>query len=205
MLNSDFKQRYIVLDFETEDLNLVWTKPWQVSWVVTSLGEGVISEKDYFLKWPDLKMSESARKITNFDDAKYERLGVDPKVVLEELDKLIYDPSILIVGQNILNFDIYVHNVLRQLCGKSTDYSYIERVIDTKLLSKAKNSKVAFSGNRYAWQCKVESLPNAGKNSQLAMLKEHGIPFDESKLHDSLYDVTMTWEIYKKLIWMVEI
>ncbi len=150
-------------------------------------------------------MSAGAKQITNFDDAKYERLAVDPKKVLDELDEVLYDPSVLVIGQNILNFDIYVHNVLRQLCGKKTDYSYLSRVIDTKLLSKAKNSDIAFSGDRYLWQCKVESGARAGKNSQLAMLKEYGIPFDEKRLHDSLYDVQMTFEIFKKLIWMVEI
>jgi DNA polymerase III epsilon subunit-like protein len=111
------------------------------------------------------------------------------------------------VGQNILGFDIYVHNVLRQLCGKPTDYSYIPRVIDTKALSMAKNASVAYNGDsRILWQYRVMTITKGkGKNSQLSLLKSLDIPFDENKLHNSLYDVTMTWEIFKKLIWSIEV
>ena len=207
MLRFNNTQKYLTLDFETEDLNLVKTKPFQVSWIVSTLKDGVISEKDYYLKWPDLNMSPSACAITHFDDANYNKNAVDPKKVLDELDTLVYDPSIIIIGQNIFGFDIYVHNILRQLCGKATDYSYMRRVIDTMILSMAKNASIAYNGdNRLLWQYRVSTITKGkGKNSQLALLKSLDIPFDPDKLHNSLYDVTMTWEIFKKLIWSIEI
>jgi DNA polymerase III epsilon subunit-like protein len=152
-------------------------------------------------------MSEGAKKITNFSDEKYNRLAIDPAPILQLLDSQIYNPDVLIVGQNILGFDIYVHNGLRKKLGFKSDYSYLPRVLDTKCLSKAKNLEIACSGDRILWQMRMNSVNSkkAGKNSQGAMLKELGIPHDTTRLHDSLYDVQMTWKIYKKLINMVEI
>jgi hypothetical protein len=37
------------------------------------------------------------------------------------------------------------------------------------------------------------------------MLKEHDIPFDPKRLHESLYDVQMTFKLFNKLVWKVDI
>ena len=43
------------------------------------------------------------------------------------------------------------------------------------------------------------------KTSAQAMLNELNIDFEANKLHDAMYDVKMTNEIFKKLIWNVEV
>ena len=74
MLKDDKKQKYICFDFETCNLNLLSpdNKPWQLSYIITE-GYKTVKEKDCHIKWPDLKRSEEARKITRFDDEKYKR------------------------------------------------------------------------------------------------------------------------------------
>ena len=37
------------------------------------------------------------------------------------------------------------------------------------------------------------------------MLKEFEIDFDRDKLHDSMYDIQMNLEVFKKLLWKVDI
>ena len=37
------------------------------------------------------------------------------------------------------------------------------------------------------------------------MLKEFSVDFNADKLHDSMYDVEMNFELFKKIIWKVDI
>jgi DNA polymerase III epsilon subunit-like protein len=43
------------------------------------------------------------------------------------------------------------------------------------------------------------------KASQLALLKKYSIDFDEKKLHDALYDVEMTYKIFRKQLFEIEL
>ena len=38
-----------------------------------------------------------------------------------------------------------------------------------------------------------------------AMLREFDVDFDKDKLHDSMYDIQMNLEIFRKLLWKVDI
>jgi DNA polymerase III epsilon subunit-like protein len=61
-------------------------------------------------------------------------------------------------------------------------------------------------GNLTFWQCKLNNYVQRGlKTNQQALLKEFNIDFDPNRLHDAVYDVKMTLEIFHKLIWNVEI
>jgi hypothetical protein len=43
------------------------------------------------------------------------------------------------------------------------------------------------------------------KTNQAFMLKYYDIPHDPKRLHDSLYDVEMTFEIFKKQIFNIDL
>ena len=43
------------------------------------------------------------------------------------------------------------------------------------------------------------------KASQLALLKKYEIPFDEKRLHDAIYDCEMTYKIFKKQLFEIEL
>ena len=60
-----------------------------------------------------------------------------PNIVWEKFAHDLYDENNLIVGQNLLGFDVYMVNVWRKLMGMQSDHSYVRRIIDTKSLATA--------------------------------------------------------------------
>jgi DNA polymerase III alpha subunit (gram-positive type) len=199
-------QNYIVFDAETEGLNLVYSRPWQCSWVVCR-GNRIISSHDHFIAWDDLQVSPDAARVTGFDKSLYERRAEDAERVFELLFQHLYDPSFLIIGQNILGFDVYMINIWRKLIGLRSDYSFMDRVIDTKSLSTAIFKDILpDKSNFLSWQYKMLHIRERGlKTNQAFMLKHYDIPHDPKMLHNSLYDVEMTFEIFKKQIYNIEI
>ena len=209
LLRFNKKQKYIYFDFETCGLNLASkeNKPWQLAFIVSD-GTKIVSEKDYLIKWDTLDISDGAAKTTGFSRAKYNKLSVDPTMVLDEFEKYIYDDQYLIIGHNILGFDVYIHNIFRKLLGRDTDYSYINRCIDTLSLSKAKLKEIKFDKNQTLinWQYRLNSFRERGMKCSLkVMCKLYDIPFDESKLHDALYDIKINKLLFEKLLWQIDI
>ena len=206
LLRYKKNQKYIVFDTETEGLNLRYSRPWQLSFI-EAVGPKVVKSHDLFIDFEDLSPSEGAAKITNFSWNTYNKKKRDKLEVLNFFDKFLYDPNYLIVGHNVLGYDIYIHNVLRLACGKPSDYSYIDRGIDTNCLSKAYRSGMkTVDGSRILWQYKWLNFFKRGlKTNQAAMLKEFGIEFDKNRLHDGMYDVEKNFELFNKLIYNIEI
>ena len=97
--------------------------------------------------------------------------------------------------------------MLRLACGKQSDYSYMDRTLDTNCLAKAYRMNLKKpDGNLTFWQCKLNNYIKRGmKTNQKVLLKEFDIEFEEDKLHDAIYDVKMNLEIFHKLIWKVEV
>ncbi len=199
--------KYIVFDFETEGLNLRYSRPWQLGFVVVEAGK-ITKEYDLFLDIDNLNMSEGAIKTTGFNKKVYDSKKQDKSKVLDTFESYVYNPDYLLVGHNILNYDVYIHNNLRLDCGKKSDFSYVNRVIDTNCLAKAYKLgiKNADLNNLTSWQYKLVSYRKKNmKTNQKAMLIDFKIDFDEKMLHDEMYDVRMTNEMFKKLIWNVEV
>ena len=206
LLRYKKKQKYIVFDFETEGLNLRYSKPWQLGFIVTE-GSQVKLEYDFHIDFPDLDISEDAKRITYFSQLIHDRKKQKKEKVLDFFDKYLYNPDYLLIGHNVLGFDVYIHNVLRLACGKPSDYSYMDRMLDTNCLAKAYKMGLKHpDGNLTLWQCKLNNYIQKGmKTNQQALLREFDIEFEPDKLHDAVYDVKMTLEIFHKLIWNVEV
>jgi DNA polymerase III alpha subunit (gram-positive type) len=206
LLRYKKKQKYIVFDFETEGLNLRYSKPWQLGFIVTE-GSRVKLEYDFHIDFPDLDISEDAKRITHFSQSIHDQKKQKKEKVLDFFDKYLYNPDYLLIGHNVLGFDVYIHNVLRLACGKPSDYSYMDRILDTNCLAKAYKMGLKHpDGNLTLWQCKLNNYIQKGmKTNQQALLREFDIEFEPDKLHDAVYDVKMTLEIFHKLIWNVEV
>lgn len=202
-------QKYMVFDFETCNLNLSSpsNKPWQLAYQIYK-GRNLIESKDFYIKWDNLKLSEGAKRVTGFNQEKYNSISVNPKEVLSSFEKHLYDKDCISLGHNILGFDIYIHNIFRKLLGLTTDYSYTERCIDTFCLSKAINSSIEVSKSEDfpSWQFKLNSLRLKGVKLNLgACCKKYQIDFDPSKLHDALYDIKKNFEVFQKMIWEIDV
>lgn len=209
LLRFKTNQKYLFFDYETCHLNLTSkeNKPWQLAFLLTQ-GNEVLEKADYWLKWKDLKVSEGAARVTGWTKAKYDKKAGDPKEALEHFEKHLYDEDVIPVGHNILGFDVYIHNIHRKLLGKKTDYSYINRCLDTACIAKAikKEIKPSAKENRLAWQYRLTNLIERKLKVNLTQCcKDYDLKFDPKKLHDALYDIKMNAEVFNKMIWNIEV
>ena len=206
LLRFDKKQRYIVFDTETEGLNLITSRPWQVAWLVVE-GDKIVARDDMFIHWPNLNVSEGAAKVTGFTMKEYNKKCKAPNQVWEEFSKDLYDENNLIVGQNLLGFDVYMVNIWRKLMGKKPDYSFIPRIIDTKSLATAIAKQIPVDKNDFiGWQYRLLNHKERGlKTSQATLLKKYNIDHDPKRLHDALYDIEMNFKVFRKQLFDLEI
>tara|TARA_E500000318_G_scaffold109702_1_gene123293 strand:+ start:1685 stop:2317 length:633 start_codon:yes stop_codon:yes gene_type:complete len=207
LLRFKFDQKYVIFDTETEGLNLVSSKPWQLAWIEAT-GKKITKKQNRFLMWDDLKVSEEAAKVTGFNYESYAKQAEDPLFVYKEFIDLISQDDIIIVGQNLLGYDIYILGVIARKLGLDIDYSFVDRIFDTKAVATAlaKDSKTPDKDDFIAWQIKWLHYRERGlKTNQKYLLKHYDIKFNEKKLHDALYDIEKNFEIFLKQIWELEI
>ena len=206
LLRFNKKQRYVVFDTETEGLNLVTSRPWQVAWLLVE-GDTIIDKHDYYIHWPNLNVSEGAARVTGFYYKEYSKKSLPPNTVWEKFSKDLYDENNLIVGQNLLGFDVYMVNVWRKLMGLGGNYSYVKRIIDTKSLATAIAKQIPVEReNLIAWQYRLLNHRERGlKTSQATLLKKYNIDHDPKRLHDALYDIEMNFKVFRKQLFDLEI
>jgi DNA polymerase III alpha subunit (gram-positive type) len=206
LLRFNKKQRYFVFDTETEGLNLVTSKPWQVAWLVVE-GDKIISRNDKFIHWPTLNVSEGAAKVTGFSHKEYEKKAESPDQVWSEFSTELYNEDNLIIGQNLLGFDVYMVNVWRNLMGMQSDHSYVRRIIDTKSLATAIAKQIPVDKDNFLpWQYRLLNYKERGlRTSQATLLKKYDIPHDPKRLHDALYDIEMNFKVFRKQLFELEI
>ena len=158
--------------------------------------------------WDDLHVSEEAAKITGFDKKDYLSKAEDPSVVFKEFMDLISQDDVIVVGQNILGYDLYILGVIARNLNVKINYSFVERCFDTKAIATAiaKDSKNPDKEDFLAWQLRYLHYRERGlKTNQKFLLQYYDIDFDEKKLHDALYDIEKNFEIFQKQLWELEI
>jgi DNA polymerase III epsilon subunit-like protein len=196
---------YIVWDLETEGLNLLYTRPWQISWIVVENGK-IVKQNDRFPYWPDLKISAKAAQVTRFSWSNYQAKGEDPKKVFQDFEKDISNPKYKTVGHNILNYDVFIYNVLRRTLGCKTDWSMIDRSYDTLALFRSYRENIPYKKDRplVAWMYSMLDLRT--KNTSLRKAaEEFNIAYDPEKGHDGLYDCGVNHQVFQSLIRKVEV
>ena len=209
LLGFKKNQKYLFFDYETCHLNLTSkeNKPWQLAFLLKE-GEKTLEEADYWLHWDDIKVSDGAARVTGWTKSKYQKKAQSPIAPLEHFESLLYDEDVIPVGHNILGFDVYIHNIHRKLLRKESDYSYIDRCIDTACIAKAikKEIKISANENRLAWQYRLNNFIEKRLKVNLNQCcKDYNLKFDPTKLHDALYDIKMNAEVFQKMIWDIEI
>ena len=207
LLRFKFNQKYVIFDTETEGLNLVTSKPWQLAWIEAE-GKKITKKQNRFLMWEDLNVSEDAARVTGFNYKSYVKQAEDPAIVYKEFIDLINQDDVMIVGQNLLGYDIYILGVIARQLGLKIDYSFVNRIFDTKAIATAlaKGNKTPDKDDFASWQIKWLNYRERGlKSNQKYLLEYYDIDFDPKKLHDALYDIEKNFEIFLKQIWELEI
>ena len=207
LLRFKFDQKYVIFDTETEGLNLVTSKPWQLAWIETE-GKKIKKKQNRFLMWEDLNVSEDAARVTGFNYKSYAQKAEDPTIIYKDFIDLISQDDVIIVGQNLLGYDIYILGVIARQLGFNIDYSFVDRIFDTKAIATAlaKGNKNPDKEDFISWQLKWLNYRERGlKTNQKYLLEYYDIDFDAKKLHDALYDIEKNFEIFLKQIWELEI
>lgn len=207
LLRHNFKQKYCVFDFETSNLALVSEKPWQLGYI---LAEGKIVKKEIERKifWPNYDIKPEIATMNHFDRQTYESEARDPVGVLDEFESYLYNPEYLVVSMNGFGFDCYIHNNWRKALGRKTDYSWMNRHIDILATFRAimAGSKTPPKDDLLAWQYSwINHRDRKIKASLSSQLKHYNINFDESKKHEAGYDVEMTFEVFKRQLFELDI
>jgi hypothetical protein len=112
------------------------------------------------------------------------------------------------VGHNLLGFDVYIHNINRHLLNKDTDFSYVNRLVDTNCIAKGIKMGINLDkdDDLLSWQYRMVGIRQRGVKTNLKQLcVDYDIDFDPSKLHDALYDIEKNFEVFQKLIWAFEV
>ena len=203
LLRFKFDQKYVIFDTETEGLNLVTSKPWQLAWIETE-GKKIKKKQNRFLMWEDLNVSEDAARVTGFNYESYAQKAEDPTIIYKDFIDLISQDDVIIVGQNLLGYDIYILGVIARQLGFNIDYSFVDRIFDTKAIATAlaKGNKNPDKEDFISWQLKWLNYRERGlKTNQKYLLEYYDIDFDAKKLHDALYDIEKNFEIFLKQIW----
>lgn len=205
LLKQKLNQQFVVFDTETEGLSLTSSRPWQLSWIVCK-GENILEEHDEFVMYDDLNVSEEAARVTGFNKDLYLSKAKSPLEVWKKFAPYLYDENNILVGQNILGYDIYILNTMMRDIGMSNNWSFMNRMLDTRALATAIFKDIKPSGDRLSWQMKLMNVREKGlKTSQAFLLKHFGIDHDPSKLHNALYDINMNYKIFRKLIMQVDV
>lgn len=211
--------KFLVFDFETCGLNLgsADNKCWQASFLLADAKE-IKEEFDLFPFWPDIKVGADAARVTRFNFNDYKRKSCDPLEALDEFESYLYDPNVISIGQNSLGFDSMIHNIWRLNLGKGSDFSYLPRHVDTSCIAKGWKMDNKFSGERIlegdsigsydflSWQFRLKNHMDRKIKVNLKVLcNDLGIDYDPNKHHDGLYDIGLTYEVFKKVIWNIEV
>lgn len=207
LLRFKNQQKYIIWDVETNSLALNGTVPWQLGYI-TRQGKKQTGEFERKIYWDQYEISDNVAALNHFDRYTYEKEARDPLEVLEQFDALLYDPEYLVVSMNGMGFDCFIHNNWRKKLGKKTDYSWMDRHLDILPLYRAIHAgiKIADKDDLLCWQYRhLHNRDRKVKASLSSQLKYFGIDFDTTKTHDALYDVKLTFEVFQKIIWQLEI
>jgi len=209
LLRYNKAQKYLIWDIESEGLNHLYSRGWQLSFIVCTLDE-VLESHDYFIWYDDLRMSRDAARITRFNFDEYKAKARPKEEVLEIFDKYLWDESLIPSGHNVIAFDSMIYNVLRRSCGKQPTYDFNVRMIDTLALSRAYklgikpdiSSPEAF----LSFQMRMLNAYNKKmKTSLSAMAKEFNIQFESNELHRADVDILLNKAILKELVWKAEV
>jgi len=198
--------KFCVFDFETEDLNLHTSKPWQFACIVAT-NKTILRRHDIMLRWPDLNISKEAEMITRFDRLRWEAHGKNPKEVFELAEQEFAEAD-YIAGHNILGYDIEVYRSCCKRLGLKP-YPIERKIIDTFACGKGIKLEIFYKPgeNFLHYQLRLLShiVMKRGFATLAAFAKLYDVPMDETKLHDALYDVELNLRVLRKMLWQIEI
>jgi DNA polymerase III epsilon subunit-like protein len=200
---------YLIIDTETENLNAGLGRPWQLGFILEE-GSRIKERCDLRIDIPNLNVGADAARITGFNLDYHNSVKRPMNEVIDIFDPYFMDENNIIIGHNFLNFDIYQISNLYREAGRKLDFKRIMfRIRDTLSLARAQHFQSPPPKDKYdflAWQYKhLHKYDKSFKGSLSALCKRNDIEIDPSKTHDALYDVFLTYQLFKKLEYSLDL
>jgi len=194
--------KYFIYDTETEGVNLVLSRPWQFAGILCNENE-ILEKFDLHIDIANINVSEGAAKVTGFNLSEHNAKKQPISKTLDIFDRFINDDDVVIMGHNILGFDIYQIRNLYHEGERKIDWSYLTKCIDTHCLARGiayEKKPPQKQPDFLAWNFRMLNDIRRGTKTNLGFLaKEYNVELDESKLHDALYDIEINFEVFKKM------
>lgn len=206
-LNYDFEQKYLVFDFETENLSLINNRIWQIGFSLCQ-GNRILESHDLKVFHSDLNMSPDAARITRFDWGQYKSEAIEEEAAYALFEPFLWDENIIPLGHNIYAFDLPVYRLQCLRRGTWRGWRGLhQRCLDTLALSRIYNDNRKPESDLYASQMKeITKPPRGAKKANLSfMAKSFGIEFDENTLHDAAADITLNFKVFNELKYKLDL
>lgn len=208
LLRFDDNQLYFLWDGETSHLNLLHDNYiWQLGFVVFNNKE-IIEKKQFYIFHENFKISDDAARVTRFNWDVYKKNAQPQKEVFDLFESYLYDPKYIVMGHNLMSFDIHCHCQWRRLNNMRPDWSYLPRLIDTNCVAKAieLGIKSIKPSERLEMMFKLSNFVQKGMKTNLTSYgKKLGIDWNYDSLHEALSDVCLNKAIWDKMKLMINI
>ncbi len=214
LLRYKNKQSYLTFDWETANLCLApWgNRGWQLG-TLRHQGKDLIEEREDWLYWQDLMdfMSVGAAIKTQFDYGEYRRRAKDPAPIMEYFEKDLYNKNTISITANGYGFDQYITNTSRVLLKKDISWDFAKNMVCIQNLHKAIELQMTpppiGSLDWIGFNFRVYSYHKRGFKSNLKYLcGVYDVPYDAERHHvESMYDCQLTFEIFQKMLWRLEL
>ncbi len=199
----DKNKNLVLIDFETYNASLTFlnNRPWQVAMLKVK-NDSIVDSLDKMIAWDcGFTISEEAKRITNFNEKKYEKLKEDEAEVFETVYDWL-DGCDYIVGHNVLGFDMYLMRGWCKHHNKPYNH-FFKKCIDTLSFSRGVKTGIPFKEqentlNEYQYKM-LENRKRGIRASLGEMGKYYSVDFDANKLHDALADLDLNLKVWKKL------
>ena len=87
-----------------------------------------LEEHDEFIAHKNLNIPEVVKKLTGFDWKKYEKKSKSLSEVWSKFEPYLYDPQYVIVGQNLLGFDVYMLAILQNARARARLFLHFKNI-----------------------------------------------------------------------------
>lgn len=211
LLRFDDNVEYLLFDVESSHLNLLHDNfIWQLGFIVFNNKE-ILEKHQYYVKHDNFKISDDAARVTRFNWDVYNKNAQPQKEIFELFEKYLYDPRYIVLGHNILGFDVHLLLQWRRINNLRANWSYLNRLIDTNCVGKAikLGMKSIKSDERLEMMFKLSNFFTKGMKTNLTALgKEYGISSDlvnYDELHCGINDCILNHYVWQKMKYMIDI
>lgn len=203
--NLDNK-KFVVLDSETNGLNLFYTKPFNIG-IQVYQNKNLIENHNLYIKWENYNINKELAVKVHYDKYKIDKEGKNPKEVLDILLNYLTNEEYYYIGNNILGYDCMIFNSYAKHFNIDIGYKWLNRLYDNNPLFKAYklNAKPNYD-DFLSWQFSLSNLIQKGLKSNVGYAcNEFGIEYDKDAAHSAIYDCDKSYKIFLELVKKMDI